>query len=68
MRPIIYQPSYVVLGHLWELFLEDTFQASKNDEAVAGIIIVHNSKFDLSVALFQDGWLLVRTLAHDQGS
>ena len=57
MRPIVHKPGYVILGHFGELFLEDTFQTSQNDEAVARIIIVDDSEFDFSIALFDNGWL-----------
>jgi hypothetical protein len=57
MRPIIDQSSNIVLGHFWELFLEDAFQSGENDKTVAGTIIIDYSELNLASALFQYGGL-----------
>jgi len=57
MSPVIDETGNVVLGHLWKLLLKDTFQPSKDDEAVAGIVVVHDSEFYFPSTLFDDGRL-----------
>jgi hypothetical protein len=52
MCSIIDQTSDIVLGHLGELLLEDTFEAGKDDEALSGAVIVDNAKLDLSISFF----------------
>lgn len=57
MSPVVDKTGNVVLGHLWKLLLEDTLQSSKDNEAVAGIVIIHDSKFYFPSTLFDDGRL-----------
>jgi hypothetical protein len=52
MGSIIYETGYVVLGHLWQLFLEYAFQAGQNDQTFAFIVVINDSEFDLSISLF----------------
>ena len=57
MRPIVHKPGDVILRHFGELFLEYTLQSSQYDEAVARIVVVDDSEFDFSIALFDNRWL-----------
>ena len=58
MSSVINQSGYVVFRHLWELFLENAFEASEDDKTLALVVVVDYSEFDLSVAFFDDCWLL----------
>jgi hypothetical protein len=49
---IVDKTSDVVFRHFGELLLEDTFKASKYDEALSGAIIVDNAKLNLSISFF----------------
>lgn len=51
MGPVIHQTGDVVLGHFRELFLKNAFQAGKDDQAFALIVVIYDPEFDLSVAL-----------------
>lgn len=57
MRPVIYQPSYIIFWHLGELFLEYALQSSKDDEAFPFTVIVHHAEFNLPIALLDDSRL-----------
>jgi hypothetical protein len=52
VRSIINKSRNVILGHLWELFLEDALQARQDDEAVVRSVIVDDSELDITSALF----------------
>jgi hypothetical protein len=54
MSPVVDETGNVVLRHLWKLLLEDAFQPSEDDKAVASIVVVHNSEFYFSGTLFDD--------------
>jgi len=54
MCAIVDESGYVILGHLWELFLEDALQASQNDQAFTLVIVVDDSEFDLAISFFDD--------------
>ena len=58
MGPIINQSGDVVLGHLGQLLLEDALEASEDHEVFSRAIIVDDTKFDITSALFQDGRFL----------
>jgi hypothetical protein len=57
MRPIVDQTGNVILWHLWQLLLEDTFETSENDETLSGVVIVDHTELDVSVTFFDDGRL-----------
>ncbi|KAH0357224.1 histone acetyltransferase, partial [Aureobasidium melanogenum] len=58
MSAIVDETGNVVLGHLRQLFLEDTFEAGQDDVALVVAIVVDSSELDLAVALFDDGGFL----------
>lgn len=64
MRPVVDETSDVVLGHLRKLFLEDTLQASKNNERLAVAVVVDHAEFDLAIPLFDDSGLSRNESAH----
>ena len=53
MSTVIDEARNVVFRHLGQLLLKNAFEAGKNYETFAFVIIVHNLKFDLAVALFE---------------
>jgi hypothetical protein len=57
MTSIINQSSYVVFGHLGELFLEYAFQAGENDHTFTLVVIVDHPELDVSISFFQYCWL-----------
>ena len=57
MCAIVDKASYVLLRHLGQLFLEDAFQPSKYDIALAGIVIVNHSELNVAMTLFDNGRL-----------
>lgn len=57
MSPIIDESCDIILRHLWQLLLEDTFQSCQDDHALASIVIVDYTEFDYSGAFFKDSWL-----------
>jgi hypothetical protein len=59
MRPIVHQPRNIVFGHFRQLFLEDAFQTGEDDQAFALVVVVDHPKFNLAIALFDDGGLFV---------
>lgn len=61
--PIIYQSSNILLGHLGKLLLKDTFKTGKDDQTFSGVVVVHDSKFDIAIPFFYDSWLQVSMLA-----
>ena len=58
MCAIIDQPCYVVLGHLWQLFLEDAFQASEDDHGSRLAVVIDDLEGDVAVPLLDHGGLL----------
>jgi hypothetical protein len=58
MRPIVDQPSDVILGHLGQLFLEDALEAGQDDCALPAAVVVDDAELDLAIALLDDGGLL----------
>jgi hypothetical protein len=54
MSPIVDQSSDVILGHLRKLFLEDTFEAGQDDEALPFAIVIDDSKFDITISFLRD--------------
>jgi hypothetical protein len=54
---IVDEAGYIVFGHFGKLFLEDTFQASEDYVAFAGIVVVHHSELDYAILLFKHRWL-----------
>lgn len=66
MSSVVDQPSNVILGHLGQLFLEYTFQASQDDHALPLIVVIYHAKLDLALALFFNRWLPVRSALNPQ--
>lgn len=60
MRSVINEAGDVVLGHFWELLLEDAFQAGQDDEALVRPIVADHAELDITPALFEDGGLEFR--------
>ena len=58
MRPIIDESSYVVLGHLGQLFLEYTFETSQYYHAFSFVVIIDHTKLDVTLPLFFNSRLL----------
>ena len=58
MGAVVDETGDVVLGHLRQLFLKDTLEASQDDVALAIAIVVDSSELDLAIALLDDGWFL----------
>ena len=57
MCSVVYKAGDVVLGHFWELLLEDTFQAGEDDGALPLSVIVDDAELDLASSLLDDGGL-----------
>ena len=57
MGTVVDQSGYIVLRHLGQLLLEDTFQTSQNNETFPAVIVVDNPKLDLAITLLRDGGL-----------
>lgn len=57
MGSIVDESRDVVLGHFGELLLEDTFEAGKNNEGLALVVVVDHAEFDFAIALLEDGGL-----------
>jgi hypothetical protein len=66
MSSVVNKSRDVILGHFWELFLEDTFEAGQDDERFALVVVVDYSEFDFTIALFDDSGLefIVSMYAH----
>jgi hypothetical protein len=60
MCPVVNQSRNVVFRHLWQLFLEDAFEASQDNKAFPIPIIIDNSELDITRSLFDDGGLETR--------
>ena len=58
MCPVVYQPGYVVLRHLRQLFLKDTFESGKDDRGVIAAVVVHHVESNVAVAFFYNSRLL----------
>lgn len=58
MRPVVDKPRNIVLGHLGQLFLENTFQACENDCALSPSIIVDDAELDVSFSLLDGSRIL----------
>lgn len=54
MRSIVNQPCDIVLGHLRELLLENTFQPRENHKAIARPVIIDHPEFDITPTLFEN--------------
>jgi hypothetical protein len=57
MSAVVDESGDVVLGHLWELLLEDALETGENYEGFALVVVVDYSEFDLAITLFDDGRL-----------
>ena len=64
MGPVVDQSRYVVFRHLGKLLLEDTFQASQDDRALTGVVVIDDSEFDIAIALFFDSRLVSESECH----
>jgi hypothetical protein len=49
---VIHKPCDVVFRHLWQLFLEYTFKAGEDNEALAGSVIIDDAEFYFAGAFF----------------
>lgn len=58
MCPIVDETSDIVLWHLRQLLLEDTFQPCEYYSALPLAIVVDNPEFNLASALFYDSGFL----------
>jgi hypothetical protein len=57
MGSVVDETSYVVLGHFWELLLENTFQSREDDETLALVIVVDDPEFNFPILLLNLCWL-----------
>lgn len=64
MCPVVYQSSDVVLGHLWQLLLEDTLESSEDNSAVLFAVVVNDSKLDFAGS-FLDHSRLPRVMSEE---
>jgi len=54
MCSVVDQPRNVILGHLGQLFLKDTFEAGQDDVGIPTAVVIDDSKLDLAIALLND--------------
>lgn len=54
MCAIVDQAGYVVLGHLGELFLEDTFESCEDDKTLSLVVVINHAEFDLAISFLDD--------------
>jgi len=57
MGSVVYKSRNVILRHLRQLFLENTFQASQNDERLALVVVVDDTELYVALSFLDNGRL-----------
>ena len=58
VRSVVDESRDIILGHLGQLFLENTLKTCEDNKGFPLIVVVHHPELDLAGPLFNDSWLV----------